>query len=349
MTSFDHPTESSAPERADTCLEALMLAAAAEIYLVDALTLELIELNPAACRNLQYQAAELIGHTLLALAPSLQQSELDILAGALAQQGEGQLPLEPRRRDGSRYRLNLQLRQASRAGRAVLVAVGQPAAPAPLGMAALEQAREQAKEQERGRIARDLHDELGGNLSAIKMALAMLSQRLPADAAPLLQRAAYLDALVERSIDALQRIGLDLHPPMLELGIVAALAWQCRDFGGRTGISCHFLCGEQAIKLAPEAASALYRMVQEALNNIAKHANANRVTLQLTRLDYHLSLKIADNGSGILDSDRDKPRAFGLRGMGERIGALGGSLSVAQADGGGTVVQIDMPHSVQET
>ncbi|MES2741299.1 MAG: sensor histidine kinase [Pseudomonadota bacterium] len=349
MISFDHSSPPSAPVGADTCLEALMLAAPAEIYLVDALTLELIELNPAACRNLQYQALELVGHTLLALAPLLQQSELDALAGTLAQQGEGPLALEPRRRDGSRYRLNLQVRQASRAGRAVLVAIGQPAPPAPLSMAALEQAREQAKEQERGRIARDLHDELGSNLSAIKMALAMLSQRLPADAAPLLQRAAYLDALVGRSIDALQRIGLDLNPPMLELGIVAALAWQCRDFGSRTGISCHFLCGEQAVKLPPETGNALYRVAQEALNNIAKHANANRVTLQLTRLDYHLSLKITDNGSGIVDGDRDKPRAFGLRGMGQRVGALGGSLSVTQAEGGGTQIQIDMPHGVQES
>lgn len=216
---------------------------------------------------------------------------------------------------------------------------------------------EKVKEQERTRIAREIHDDLGGNLTAIKMALAMLSARLAPgaaadhpgqpDGAPsagllaqLAERAAYVDALVDRTIDSVHRISLALRPSMLDLGIVAALEWQLQEFEKQTGLACAFSSNEREVDLDLDHATALFRIFQEALTNIAKHAKASRVAVKLACLRHHISLKITDNGGGIRQADRAKPQSFGLRGMAERAAALGGTLVLSHAAGGGTVVSI---------
>jgi two-component system, NarL family, sensor histidine kinase UhpB len=199
---------------------------------------------------------------------------------------------------------------------------------------------EQVKEQERTRIAREIHDDLGGNLTAIKMALAMLARHLPPEAQALAERTAYLDALVDRTIDAVHRISLDLRPPMLDLGLVAALEWQVREFEQQAGLHCSFYANDMDIALSLDHATALFRIFQEALTNIAKHARATHVSVRLQRLRHHISLKITDNGTGIAPNDRHKPHSFGLRGMNERARALGGTMSLSGAPGGGTVVTI---------
>jgi signal transduction histidine kinase len=198
---------------------------------------------------------------------------------------------------------------------------------------------EQVKEQERTRIAREIHDDLGGNLTAIKMALAMLAARLPQDQ-PLLDKATYLDDLVDRTIDAVHRISLDLRPSTLDLGLVAALEWQAREFEKQAGVACVFRSAEKEIDLDPDHASALFRIFQEALTNIAKHAGASRVTVTLRRQRQQLLLSISDNGRGIAPADRLKPHSFGLRGMSERARALGGTLTLSAAPGGGTMLAI---------
>jgi two-component system sensor histidine kinase UhpB len=205
---------------------------------------------------------------------------------------------------------------------------------------------EQVKEQERTRIAREIHDDLGGNLTAIKMALAMLARRLPPDQPQLAEKAAYVDALVDRTIEAVHRISLDLRPSMLDFGIVAALEWQVKEFEKQMGIACSFSCNEKEIELSGDHATALFRIFQEALTNIAKHARASRVSVSLQRLRQHISLKIGDNGAGIAQADRLKPHSFGLRGMSERAKALGGTMSLSHAPGGGTIVTIKIKLSL---
>jgi len=199
---------------------------------------------------------------------------------------------------------------------------------------------EQVKEQERTRIAREIHDDLGGNLTAIKMALMMLTQRLPADQPQLLERAEYVDALVDRTIDAVHRISLDLRPSMLDFGLVAALEWQSKEFEKQNGISCAFTSNEKEIDLSLDHATALFRIFQEALTNIAKHARATHVTVRLQHLRQHVTLAICDNGIGLAQGDRTKPQSFGLRGMNERAKALGGTMTLSNAPEGGTIVTI---------
>jgi len=211
-------------------------------------------------------------------------------------------------------------------------------------LAELSAHTDRVKEQERARIAREIHDELGGNLTAIKMALAMLTARIDAGAAAvdpaLRERADYVDALVDRTIEAIHRISLDLRPALLDLGLVAALEWQVGEFAKQSGIEAQFSANQREIELDNDQATALFRIAQEALTNIAKHARAARVTVKLARLRHHVSLKISDDGAGIAPADRGKPASFGLRGMAERARALGGTLTLSHAPGGGTVVAI---------
>jgi len=209
-------------------------------------------------------------------------------------------------------------------------------------LAELTEHIEQVKEQERTRIAREIHDDLGGNLTAIKMALSMMAARLPADQPQLLDKANYLDDLVDRTIEAVHRISLDLRPRMLDLGIVAALEWQAREFEKQMGIACVFRGPGEDIALDDDHTAALFRIFQEALTNIAKHAGATRVMVSLRREHEHLTLSICDNGRGIAPADRLKPQSFGLRGMSERAKALGGTLALSAAPGGGTMVAIEI-------
>jgi two-component system, NarL family, sensor histidine kinase UhpB len=199
---------------------------------------------------------------------------------------------------------------------------------------------EKVKEQERTRIAREIHDDLGGNLTAIKMALAMLAARLPEGDTVLADKAAYVDQLADRTIDAVHRITLDLRPSILDFGLVAALEWQVKEFAAQAGLACTFQSNEKDVELDPDQAAALFRIVQEALTNIAKHAYATSVAVRLHSTRQHVGVKITDNGRGIRAADRAKPGSFGLRGMAERARALGGTLNLSHAPGGGTVVAI---------
>ncbi|HEY0844101.1 MAG TPA: histidine kinase [Noviherbaspirillum sp.] len=204
---------------------------------------------------------------------------------------------------------------------------------------------ETVKEKERTRIAREIHDDVGGNLTAIKMALALMKKRLPEENATLIEKASYLDSLVDRTIEAVHRISVDLRPSILDFGIVAAIDWQAREFEKQFGIPCHFSSNKKEIDLHPDQATALFRIFQEALTNIGKHAHATKVTVHLARSNRNVRLEIADNGRGIETTDRLKPKSFGIRGMVERASALGGELTVSQAKGGGTEVALKIPLS----
>jgi two-component system, NarL family, sensor histidine kinase UhpB len=204
---------------------------------------------------------------------------------------------------------------------------------------------ETVKEKERTRIAREIHDDLGGNLTAIKMALALMRKRLAPENEEVLEKADYVDALVDRTIEAVHRISVDLRPSILDFGIVAAIQWQAREFEKQFSIPCTFSSSMSDIALHPDQATALFRIFQEALTNIGKHANASRVTVRLERIERGLRLEVTDDGCGIATPDRLKPQSFGIRGMIERASALGGYLSVCGAEGGGTAVTLKIPLS----
>ncbi|MGN6389609.1 MAG: PAS domain-containing sensor histidine kinase [Burkholderiaceae bacterium] len=203
------------------------------------------------------------------------------------------------------------------------------------------------KEEERTRIAREIHDDLGGNLTAIKMALALLVRRVPADAPAAVEKAAYLEQLLDRTIESVHRIAGDLRPGILDFGLLAAIEWQASEFEKQLGIPCavrHDVArhgGEP--ELDAEQSTALFRVFQEAVTNIGKHAQATRVEVRLAADADHLIMEIVDDGRGIAPEDRFKPQSFGIRGMEERAAALGGVLQVRNGADRGCVATIRIP------
>lgn len=211
-------------------------------------------------------------------------------------------------------------------------------------LAALAAHVETARERERLHLAREVHDDLGGNLTAIKIGLSWLTRHLPADAPELHKRVAYLDDVVDQTIDATHRVATSLRPPALDFGIVSAIEWMLKRFRSYTDIACEFSAPKEKIQLGPDIDIAVFRIVQEALTNIAKHAQASRVKIALTVTRTALKLTITDNGRGIPPGAEKKGGdGFGVLGMIERATALGGELGVAPAGRHGTRVSLRIP------
>lgn len=201
------------------------------------------------------------------------------------------------------------------------------------------------KEEERESIARDLHDDVGSAITAIKYDLAWLKDQSQSDE-KLVHRLQKLDKLADSAAMASSRIVRDLRPPILDYGIVASLEWLTRDFRQRLNIRCNFNCSTEEIELSRDAATAVFRIVQEALNNITKHAGADRVQLWLEAKTDTLHLEIGDNGKGLGGQDMQKQGSFGLRGMKERALQLGGALDILSTPNEGTVIKLTLPLAV---
>jgi signal transduction histidine kinase len=203
----------------------------------------------------------------------------------------------------------------------------------------------QVKEQERISIAREIHDDLGGNLTAIKMGLASIAQQIAAGNQVSLEQTAGLESIVNRTFESVHRISGNLRPSILDLGIVDAIEWQVTQFKKQVGVKCAFTTNQSEILLSTEQAMALFRICQESLSNIAKYAKATQVDVSLQADDDTVILQVIDNGVGINDVDKLKTNSFGLRGMQERVSALNGSLSIGTVgpDVSGTKVQVTIP------
>ncbi len=201
----------------------------------------------------------------------------------------------------------------------------------------------QIKELERTRIAREIHDDLGGNLTAIKIGLTSIINRLATGLPVSAEQAKGLESIVDNTFEAIHKISSDLRPNILDLGIVAALEWQAKEFEKQVGISCTFTTNQADIVVTPDQAITLFRICQESMSNIAKHANATSVQVDLNLHYGEIIMKISDNGIGINTADTYKPNSFGLRGMQERVAALYGSFDIDQLADQGTVVAVTLP------
>lgn len=206
---------------------------------------------------------------------------------------------------------------------------------------------DQIKEQERSRIAREIHDDLGGNLTAIKIGLASIINRIVNDQKVSLEQAHNLESIVDNTFEAVHRISSDLRPNILDLGIVAALEWQAKEFEKQIAIACDFASSQSEISVSSAQAITLFRICQESMSNIAKHAKAKRASVELSTTDSEITMTIRDDGVGISSGDVLKTNSFGLRGMHERVAALNGSLTIGKAADmsgkSGTLLTIRLP------
>lgn len=205
--------------------------------------------------------------------------------------------------------------------------------------------REHVKEEERKRIAREIHDELGQSLLALRIDVSRLQARAGNPHSSLRQRTGAALQQIDLTIQSVRSIINNLRPPVLDLGLHAAIEWQIKDFKRRSGIDCELIGGGADFDAAvgEERAIALFRVLQEALANIVRHARAGRATIELHRGDSMLIMKIGDDGVGMDTAAARKSGSFGLVGMRERISYLQGQLTIDSAPGKGTALTVSIP------
>jgi PAS domain S-box-containing protein len=203
---------------------------------------------------------------------------------------------------------------------------------------------QQIRERERSFLSRELHDELGQVLTGLKMDIRWIERRLPEDGALIAERLASMLVLVDSAIGSVQRLSMSLRPPALDdFGLNEAIGLVLKDFEKRTSIFCEFVAPPQHAALDRETSTEIFRIFQEALTNIARHARAERVTVILQNQRGGLAMEIRDDGKGITEREINDPTSIGLTGMRERAYGLQGTLEIKGLRGKGTTVTVSVP------
>lgn len=199
-------------------------------------------------------------------------------------------------------------------------------------------------EQERTRIAREIHDELGQALSILQINLTWLENQLPKENKSWLEKIESMSKLIETTIQKVQSISRELRPSVLDnLGLIAAIEWQAKEFQKHTGIQCKINLMSEEIELNQDIMTALFRILQEALTNVARHSKAKLVKVNLAKNADNLILKIQDNGKGITEKQISDPKSMGFIGMKERVNFVGGEFKIQGTPNKGTTLRIGVP------
>lgn len=200
------------------------------------------------------------------------------------------------------------------------------------------------REEERTNIARELHDELGQNLTGLKMGIVWLAKRMPTDQKPILEEMEAISTLIDMTIKIVQRISAELRPGLLDnLGLAAAIEWQVKEFEKKTGIVCKLNIYPEEIVVDDKLATVIFRIFQESLTNVARHSGATSVAVSLKERSGILKLMVIDNGKGISKAEISDSKSFGLIGMRERIHPWGGEVKIKGLPNKGTTVLIMIP------
>lgn len=204
-----------------------------------------------------------------------------------------------------------------------------------------------AREEERTRISREIHDELGQALTGLKMDLSWLTKKMSGDGyyvKDIKEKIAAMGNLIDATIKVVRKISSELRPGVLDyLGISAAIEWQAQEFQSRTGIECRIVSLDKDLEVEQELATAVFRIFQETLTNVTRHANASLVEVSLHELENSIILTTKDNGRGITESEIANTKSLGILGMRERALLLGGDFSISASPLGGTVVTVQIP------
>ncbi len=203
------------------------------------------------------------------------------------------------------------------------------------------------REEESKRISREIHDELGQALTALKMDISWLSARIPEDSADrkaIIEKMRSMSSLIDGTIQIVQKVSAELRPGMLDdLGLVPAIEWQAQEFQKRTAIDCVINLDGEPMDLDSERSTAVFRVFQEALTNVARHARASRVTISLKKAAGKLELRVGDDGIGIPEEALSASDSLGLMGMRERLLPLGGELRISRGSEKGTKLFVSVP------
>ncbi len=208
------------------------------------------------------------------------------------------------------------------------------------------------REEEGTRIAREIHDELGGVLTGLKWDLEKIDNTLTSsgggpELSEIRERISSMTGLIETTISTVRRIASELRPGVLDdLGLVAAIEWQIEQFQLRSDLKCHWTNNASEIELSRERATAVFRILQEILTNVLRHARAANLYVRLRSSKHYFELEVKDDGQGITESQRTNTRSLGLLGMKERALLVGGEVRITGKEGGGTTVVVRVPLDV---
>jgi hypothetical protein len=354
-------------------LEAIVQSAMDAIITVDS-NQRIVLFNQAAEQVFGVSAAHVLGETLDRLLPlrfrEAHQAHVTRFArtGATSRRMGVQTALWGLRSDGSEFPVEASISQAVVGGHTLMTVILRDITERTRAEAQLRGAHEElrrlsnamleVREAERTRIARELHDELGQALTALKMDVDLMDTMIPAaaagsestaslsgeTAAAMTERTAAMRELLDFTVATTRRISADLRPLVLDdLGLGPAAEWLVQNVVQRAGLECDLRVDAECASIGEPYASALFRVMQESLTNVVRHARAKRVTVQLRRNGDAALLAVADDGVGLDRNAPPKPRSFGLRGIGERVLALGGEVNVVGEPGAGTTLTVRIP------
>ncbi len=316
--------------------------------LVDPADLRIVGFNQRAHQQLGYTKEEFAVLTLLDLDAALTEEEIRMVGAAARCEAPAEFETRHRCKNGDLIEIAVSTTPLRIQGQTLIYAAFQNITERKLLEADRQQMTERlreltghlqsAREEERKHIAREIHDQLGQQLTGLKMQLNFLFRAGQADAAD--QRA--VEEQVEAAIRSVRNIATELRPGVLDsLGLIAAIEWLAHEFEDKHRIAC--VAQLQEFQCDEATATTVFRVAQEALTNVARHAHATEVRIQLARVEDSLYLEILDNGSGMFASDFSKPGHFGLAGMRERAILAGGTLSLEPALPEGTRLQLTVP------
>lgn len=319
--------------------------------------------NPAAEQIFGWREDEVLGHPLPTVAPEQSSEHQFLRTRVMEDKAFTDLEVVRYRKDGTSVSISLSTAPLRDPNGAICGLIGLMADITQRKQADLQlnQSRDQlralmtrlhsAREEEGTRIAREVHDELGQAMTSLKLDLSWVARRLSApetadSRGQMLERIQETMQQVDATIHAVRAIATALRPSVLdELGLTAALEWQTRDFEKRTAIRCTSSMPSVPLPIGPDQATAIFRIYQEILTNVARHAQASQVRIHLDVSSHWLILEVCDNGRGIPERTVRTNNSLGLLGMRERAAAWGGDISIIGAEGKGTTVKVRLPLS----
>ncbi len=343
----------------EASLERILDSAADAIITADE-EQRIVMFNPAAERLFQLTRQQAIGQPLDMLLPErfrvMHRQHVDEFGstGITARRMGDQTTLTGLRADGREFPIEASISHALLGGRKLYTVILRDVTERVHARRALEQSREglrelalalqTAREEEKSRIARELHDELGQSLTALRFDIAWLAQTASSQDPALQQKLHGMAGVLDHVVAQTRRISADLHPLILDdLGFGAAAEWLVSDFKKRTGTACDCRMDASVENIAEPLASALFRALQELLTNVARHAHASRVDVQVVRENGAVQLEVRDNGKGITDAGEHPPDSSGLRSLSQRAMMLGGEAKATRMNSGGTRVVFRIP------
>jgi PAS domain S-box-containing protein len=316
----------------------------------------IVRINHQAELLFGYNRRDLLGQPLETLAPELQRFTHEGYRNAYVsqpQRSRSAISANCLRKDGTEFPGEINLNPLKTVQGLLLMAVVRDVSERKKAEAELKESRqklrelaaqtEAARENERKHIAREVHDELGQVLTALRMDLSLLGMQASTLPQTVTDKIQSMKGLVDRAIQGVRNVAANLRPSALDMGLVAAIEWLRDEFVRHAGIPCEIHVGQENIDLDETRSVVIFRIVQESLTNVARYARASKVAIALEQHGDTLWLEVRDDGQGFYPLLAEKRKSYGLLGMRERAIALGGQVEIISAPGQGTLISVKIP------